>query len=110
LQTYTNLLNQQQEHQTDKIKITQNQALQMIFDLKFLYALFDVKSSSFSSGLNENPTLNKLYNRVLDSYKKRLLETNNILSFIPELFRVRLQRTVNDCALKHMLFVLCLCC
>ena len=49
----------------------------MIFDLKFLYALFDLKSSSFSAGLNENPTLNKVYNRVLDSYKNvcSLLET-----------------------------------
>ena len=79
LHSYTNLINEQQElkHQTDKIKITQNQALQMIFDLKFLYALFDLKSSSFSTGLNENPTLNKVYNRVLDSYKNvcSLLET-----------------------------------
>ena len=79
LHSYTNLINEQQElkHQTDKIKITQNQALQMIFDLKFLYALFDLKSSSFSAGLNENPTLNKVYNRVLDSYKNvcSLLET-----------------------------------
>ena len=48
-----------------KIHLTQNQALQMLFDVKFLYALFDMKSASSSS--SSSPSKESSY---LDEYKE----------------------------------------
>ncbi len=57
--------------ETDKsIKLTQNQSLQMIFDLKFLFALFDLKSMTYSSNTSPSKDGNKILNlKLLDEYK-----------------------------------------
>ena len=45
LDYYKKLLNEHKNLDSqDKIKLTQNQALQLIFDLKFVHTLFDLKS------------------------------------------------------------------
>ena len=51
LTSLKSLLEKQNDKATDTIKITQNQALQMLFDIKFLFALFDIKANQTT---NEN--------------------------------------------------------
>lgn len=47
------------------IKLTQNQSLQMLFDLRFLYNLFDIKSMS----LNDKNSPGSVLNRIQLDYK-----------------------------------------
>ena len=64
LDYYKKLLNEHKNLDSqDKIKLTQNQALQLIFDLKFLHTLFDLKSTGvyLNVGSSEHLELNKLY-------------------------------------------------
>ena len=80
LEYYKNLLNEHKHLDSkDKIKLTQNQALQLIFDIKFIHTLFDLKSTGvyLNVGSSENLELNKKFNRSIDVYKEvcALLET-----------------------------------
>ena len=80
LEYYKHLLEEQKNlNSNNKIKLTQNQALQLIFDLKFLHALFDFKSTGvyLNVGSSENLELNKKFNKSIDDYKEvcALLET-----------------------------------
>ena len=72
LEYYRNLLNEQKSlDNLDTIKLTQNQALQLLFDVKFLHALFDIKSTNvyLNVGSIENLELNKKFNHLIDDYK-----------------------------------------
>lgn len=74
LNIYKSFLTQQQsETNSDdlRIKLTQNQSLQALFDLKFLYALFDLKSSSLLTNNSTDPNDNqsKLYSKIIEDFK-----------------------------------------
>ena len=72
LDAYKHMLNAQKNTSLEKIKLTQNQALQIVFDLKFLYALFDFKSTGLylNSAIHENTESNKKFNKLIDEYKE----------------------------------------
>jgi hypothetical protein len=73
LDYYKKLLNEHKNLDSqDKIKLTQNQALQLIFDLKFLHTLFDLKSTGvyLNVGSSEHLELNKKFQRSLEDYNE----------------------------------------
>jgi hypothetical protein len=73
LVSYDELTQSQNSEKFNKIKLTQNQSLQMLFDLRFLFNLFDLKSfhylSSSSSSQNMNDDLNKNHAKKLDQFR-----------------------------------------
>ncbi|CAF0714065.1 unnamed protein product [Brachionus calyciflorus] len=68
LEVYLNFLSAQENSNENRIKLTQNQSLQILFDLRFMFNLFDLKSSNYSS-LNADDT-NEKFNKIHDDYKK----------------------------------------
>ncbi len=84
LTSYKNIANNHQGKEDDetnkRIKLTQNQSLQMLFDLKFLYALFDLKSMTYSNNSSPSKDSNKILNlKLLDEYKEL---TNQLESLV----------------------------
>lgn len=71
LKAYTGLIDQ--EESDDRIKMTQNQALQALFDIKFLFGLFDLKSIHFvtssATATSDDQIMNKMFERVVEDYK-----------------------------------------
>jgi hypothetical protein len=82
LNAYKVLLEKQDavsENSSNRIKLTQNQSLQLLFDLKFLFSLFDLKSINFVSSSNEDTNLSKLFTKVFDEYKNVCSELESII-------------------------------
>lgn len=66
INTYkSRIIKQESINEENSIKLTQNQALQMLFDLRFLYSLFDIKSLIS----NDKGNLNAALNKIQDEYK-----------------------------------------
>ena len=57
--SYRAIVSQSSEEQDSCIRLTQNQSLQMLFDLRFLYGLFDMKSFVVSA---ERERLSRIQN------------------------------------------------
>ena len=72
LEAYKHLLSAQKNSSLEQIRLTQNQALQTVFDLKFLYALFDFKSTALyvNASSSEFADTNRKFNVLLDEYKE----------------------------------------
>lgn len=71
LKAYSGLIDQ--EEAEDRIKMTQNQALQALFDIKFLFGLFDLKSIHFvtssATATPDDQIVNKMFERVVEEHK-----------------------------------------
>lgn len=99
LGAYTNLLKNQDSLSEEKIKLTQNQSLQIIFDLKFLFTLFDLKSASFQSGLsNTDNQLSQRLNGILENYKEVIGLLESVVDpFDYDICTPFIQSNINKC-------------
>ena len=78
---------------SDRLKLTQNQALQIIFDLKYLFTLFDFKSYATS---NENEKV-KL-SRMLDDYQSVTSQFESMIDpFDYDICLPFIQSNINKC-------------
>ena len=72
LNFYKDIVEKQKEANDESanyVRLTQNQSLQMLFDLKFLYSLFDIKSNLLAANLNEATKSDMLLNTVDREFK-----------------------------------------
>ena len=70
LNFYKDIVEKQKENQLENhVRLTQNQSLQMLFDLKFLYSLFDIKSNLLAANLNEANKSDMLLNIIDKEFK-----------------------------------------
>ncbi|RNA42051.1 conserved oligomeric Golgi complex subunit 1, partial [Brachionus plicatilis] len=70
LEVYNNLLTLSQTVDKKRIKITQNQSLQMLFDIKFLHTLFDLKPSNYLNSTNESADRVETFNKIQQDFKE----------------------------------------
>ena len=68
LEVYRNLLTVNQSTDNKHIKITQNQSLQILFDIKFLQSLFDLKSANYLNSTNESNNRVELFNKIQQDF------------------------------------------
>lgn len=68
LEVYRNLLTLNQSTDKKHIKITQNQSLQILFDIKFLHSLFDMKSANYLNSPNDSNDRAELFNRIQQDF------------------------------------------
>lgn len=69
LEIYNNLIALSETNDLKRIKITQNQSLQMLFDIKFLNSLFDIKSSNYLNSTNESNDRIEAFNKIQQDFK-----------------------------------------
>lgn len=74
LKTYQRLYERNQamsDSTCEKLSLTQNQSLQIIFDLKYLFGLFEYKPSLLASNTSEfDEQINTKYAKLIEEYKK----------------------------------------